>query len=85
MSGALYPLTTQEISDAERDYHRLRAAYLDVARQSPDNEVALAMIGSDMDRAFARLQSLLGRPGPFTHEPTLILPNEAWRGVEENA
>ena len=52
----------QEVSQADGDYQRLRFAYLDVARTEPEHEVALAMIGADMDRAHARLQALTGLP-----------------------
>ena len=53
--------------EAEADYQRLRHAYAKVAREEPGHEVAFAMIGADMDRAYARLQMLLGRPAPITH------------------
>ena len=52
----------QEVARAEGDYQRLRAAYLEIARNEPGHEVALAMIGSDMDRAHATLQALSGLP-----------------------
>lgn len=71
----------QEIARAEGDYQRLRAAYLEVARTEPGHEVALAMIGADMDRAHARLQALMGLPRlPFTHESSTVLRREALRG-----
>ena len=54
-------------AEAEADYQRLRHAYARVAREEPGHEVAFAMIGADMDRAYARLQMLLGRPAPITH------------------
>ncbi len=74
-----------EITRAEADYQRLRAAYLEVARHEPGHEVALAMIGADMDRAHARLQALLGLPRlPFTHEPSTVVRREARRIAEEN-
>ena len=74
----------QEISRAEADYQRLRAAYLEVARNEPGHEVALAMIGADMDRAHARLQALMGLPRlPFTHEPSTVVRREALRGEGE--
>jgi len=74
-----------EIHRAEADYQRLRAAYLEVARHEPGHEVALAMIGADMDRAHARLQALLGLPRlPFTHEPSTVVRREARRIAEEN-
>ena len=75
----------QEVSRAEADYQRLRAAYLEVARKEPGHEVALAMIGADMDRAHARLQALIGLPRlPFTHEPSAVLRREVQRQTEEN-
>lgn len=59
-----------ELARAEEDYQRLRAAYVKVARDEPGHEVALAMIGCDMDRAHAILQSLIGLPRmPYTHDP----------------
>lgn len=59
-----------EVARAEDDYHRLRAAYLKVAQDEPGHEVALAMVGSDMDRAHAVLQSLIGISRvPFLLEP----------------
>ncbi len=74
-----------EISRAEADYQRFRAAYLEVARNEPGHEVALAMIGADMDRAHARLQALMGLPRlPFTHEPSTVVRREARRIAEEN-
>ncbi len=74
-----------EITRAEADYQRFRAAYLVVARNEPGHEVALAMIGADMDRAHARLQSLMGLPRlPFTHEPSTVVRREALRYSEED-
>ena len=76
----------QEISRAEADYQRFRAANLEVARHEPGHEVALAMIGADMDRAHARLQALMGLPRlPFTHEPSTVVRREALRYTEENS
>ncbi len=70
----------QDVSRAEGDYKRLRAAYLDVATREPDHDVALALIGADMDRAHAQLQSLIGLPElPFTHEPTTVLRRQVDR------
>lgn len=75
----------QEVARAEADYQRLRAAYLEVAKNEPGHEVALAMIGADMDRAHARLQALIGLPRlPFTHEPSAVLRREVQRQTEEN-
>jgi hypothetical protein len=74
----------QEVSRAEADYQRLRAAYLEIARTEPGHEVALAMVGADMDRAHARLQALIGLPRlPFTHEPSVVVRREAQRHTTE--
>jgi hypothetical protein len=76
--------TQQEVARAEEDYQRLRAAYLEIARHEPAHEVALAMVGADMDRAHAHLQMLIGLPQmPFTHDPSTVLRREASRAAEE--
>lgn len=73
-----------EVARADADYQRLRNAYLDVAQNEPTHEVALAMIGADMDRAHARLQALIGLPRlPFTHEPSTVMRREAQRIADE--
>ncbi|MDB5915081.1 MAG: hypothetical protein JWP22_3756 [Ramlibacter sp.] len=75
----------EEVARADGDYQRLRSAYLDVAENEPSNEVALAMIGADMDRAHARLQALIGLPRlPFTHEPSTVMRREVERLASEN-
>lgn len=75
----------RDIERAEGDYQRLRVAYLELAKQEY-NEVALAMVGADMERAHATLQSLSGlRQLPFTHEPTRVVRREARRLVEESS
>lgn len=75
----------QEVARAEGDYQRLRAAYLEIARNEPGHEVALAMVGADMDRAHAQLQALIGLPRlPFTHEPSTVIRREAQRMASEN-
>lgn len=75
----------QEVQRAEADYQRFRGAYLEIARNEPGHEVALAMVGADMDRAHARLQNLIGLPKlPFTHEPSTVMRREARRIAEEN-
>ncbi len=75
----------ETVARADGDYQRLRAAYLEVARDTPEHEVALAMLGADMDRAHARLQALIGLPAlPFTHEPSAVLRREARRLAEED-
>jgi hypothetical protein len=74
----------EEVARADADYQRLRNAYLDLTRSEPDHEVALAMIGADMDRAHARLQALIGLPRlPFTHEPSAVIRREAQRLADE--
>lgn len=73
-----------ELARAEEDYQRLRAAYVRVARDEPGHEVALAMIGCDMDRAHAVLQSLIGVPRmPFTHDPVEQMERQAEQGHAE--
>lgn len=75
----------EEVGRADADYQRLRTAYLEIVRTEPGNEVGLAMIGADMDRAHARLQVLIGLPRlPFTHEPSAVMRREAERLAEEN-
>lgn len=67
-----------DVSRADGDYQRLRNAYVETTRNEPTHEVALAMIGADMDRAHARLQALIGPPRlPFTHEPSSVMRREA--------
>lgn len=73
-----------EVARADADYQRLRNAYMDIAENEPTHEVALAMIGADMDRAHARLQALIGLPRlPFTHEPSAVARREAQRHSDE--
>lgn len=73
-----------EVARADADYQRLRNAYLQVAQDEPTHEVALAMIGADMDRAHARLQALIGLPRlPFTHEPSTVMRREVQRRADE--
>jgi hypothetical protein len=74
----------QEVARAEEDYERLRAAYVEIAKNEPGHEVALAMIGADMDRAHATLQALIGLPRmPFTHDPSQSVRRDAEREQEE--
>ncbi|MCC2676724.1 MAG: hypothetical protein K0R89_3599 [Ramlibacter sp.] len=69
-----------EVARADGDYQRLRNAYLEIAETDPTHEVALAMIGADMDRAHGRLQALIGLPRlPFTHEPSAVMRRELQR------
>jgi hypothetical protein len=75
----------EEVSRADADYQRLRNAYLEIAQETPDHEVALAMIGADMDRAHARLQALIGLPRlPFTHEPSAVMRRDVQRAIGDN-
>ncbi|HEY1225757.1 MAG TPA: hypothetical protein VGF26_00410 [Ramlibacter sp.] len=72
------------VSRAEADYARFRAAYLEIAQNEPDHEVALAMIGADMNRAHAYLQALIGLPPtPFEKQPSVVVMREARRLAEE--
>ena len=74
----------EEVARADADYQRLRNAYMDIAQNEPTHEVALAMIGADMDRAHARLQALIGLPRlPFTHEPSTVMRREVQRLGDE--
>ncbi|HYF20860.1 MAG TPA: hypothetical protein VEA40_23535 [Ramlibacter sp.] len=74
----------KEVARAEEDYERLRAAYVEVAHNEPGHEVALAMIGADMDRAHAHLQVLIGlQRMPFTHDPSRVPAAEAVAVAEE--
>ena len=74
----------EEVARADADYQRLRNAYLEIAQNDPMHEVALAMIGADMDRAHARLQALIGLPRlPFTHEPSSVMRREVQRITDE--
>lgn len=76
----------RELARAEQDYQRLRSAYLEMAKTERGNEVALAMIGSDMDRAHAHLQALSGLPRlPFSKGPAAVLRREAERTAAENS
>lgn len=73
-----------EVARADADYQRLRAAYLELVQNEPTNEVGMAMIGADMDRAHARLQALIGLPRlPFTHEPSSVMRRDVLREAEE--
>lgn len=75
----------EEVARADADYQRLRNAYVAIAESEPTHEVALAMIGADMDRAHARLQALIGLPRlPFTHEPSAVMRREAVRVPDEH-
>ena len=93
MTFQVYPRSQQgsdcaaqlEFARAESDYRRLRQAYLELA-QGEHNEVAMAMVGADMERANALLQTLGSpRPLPSAHEPVPGVEREAGRLAEENA
>jgi len=74
----------EEVARVDADYQRLRNAYMQIANDEPTHEVALAMVGADMDRAHARLQALIGLPRlPFTHEPSAVMRREALRPVDD--
>lgn len=74
----------RRVARAEADYARFRAAYLEIAQNEPDHEVALAMIGADMNRAHAYLQALIGLPPtPFEKQPSVVVMREARRLAEE--
>lgn len=74
-----------ELVRAEADYDRLREAWPDLAKGEP-NEVALAMVGADMERASHWLQSLIGlRELQFTHGRSQVGEREARRFAEESA
>lgn len=67
----------RDVTRAQEDYQRLRSAYLDLAQSERGNEVGLAMVGADMDRAHANLQNLSGlQQLPFTHEPSQVARRE---------
>jgi hypothetical protein len=74
----------RRVARAEADYARFRAAYLEIAQTQPDHEVALAMIGADMNRAHAYLQALIGLPPtPFEKQPSVVVMREARRLADE--
>jgi len=76
----------RRVARAEADYARFRAAYLEIAQTQPDHEVALAMIGADMNRAHAYLQALIGLPPtPFEKQPSVVVMREARRLAEEKS
>jgi hypothetical protein len=75
----------REIAQAEEDYRRLRQAYLALAKTQP-NEVELAMVGADMDRAHAALQDLIGlQPLPFASAPSAVIQRQARRMEPQSA
>ncbi|MFC5498075.1 hypothetical protein ACFPOE_11065 [Caenimonas terrae] len=75
----------RELARAEGDYQRLRLAYLALAQGEP-NEVAMAMVGADMERANALVQGLR-RIGQWSPAPASGRParREARRLAEESA
>jgi hypothetical protein len=57
---------------------------VEIAHNEPGHEVALAMVGADMDRAHAVLQSLIGLPRmPFTHDPSKTVRRDVERDEPE--
>lgn len=56
---------------AEEDYQRLLSAYVALARDEHSHEVALAMVGADMERARATLQGLTGQL-PFARKAAML-------------
>lgn len=77
------PATEGEFARAEADYQRLRQAYLELAR-GDHNEVALAMVGADMERAHALRQGGQ-RQLRATEEPSELVKREARRLAEADA
>ncbi|MCY7319456.1 MAG: hypothetical protein LH617_12155 [Ramlibacter sp.] len=73
----------RELVRAEQDYERLRLAYLTLARDEAGNEVAISMVGADMDRAHAALQLLAGqRQLPFASAPAPAMRSPSRRMAE---
>lgn len=64
---------------AEQDYRRLLSAYLALARDEHGHDVALAMVGADMERAHATLQGLTAQPS--TRKPAV--PGRSGRRMME--
>jgi hypothetical protein len=81
---ATMQVVQRRVARAEADYARFRAAYLEIAQNEPDHEVALAMVGADMNRAHAYLQALIGLPPtPFEKQPSVVVMREARRLADE--
>ena len=69
---------------AEQDFGRLRSAWLQMARDEPGNDVALSMLGADMDRAHAALQLFAGqRQLPLPSKPASPALAKPSRSVAE--
>lgn len=63
-----------DVVRAEADFERLRRAWLDLAT-GPDNAVALAMVGADMERASRAMQNVIGSRRPtVTHGRSHVTP-----------
>jgi len=74
-----------DVIRAESDFERLRQAWQDLAK-GPDNEVALAMVGADMERAGRALQSLIGSRQPtMTHGHDRVTQRKARHFAAEKA
>ena len=66
-----------DVIRAQSDFERLRQAWQDLAK-TPDNAVALAMVGADMERASRALQSLTGSRQPtMTHGRSHVTQRKA--------
>ena len=75
----------REVVAAEADYERLRQVCLDLSK-GEGNEVALAMVGADMERANRSLQSLISaRKPPTAHGRRDASEREARHLAEEGA
>ena len=73
------------IVQTQADYERLRAAYLALLQRDPQHDVALAMLGADLDRVHRRLQALMGLPPrPYAPGPSVLLRRE-WSGLSRLA
>lgn len=71
---------------AAEDYQRVRAAYLALAREADRHDVALAMVGADMERAHVVLQSLAGvRSAPFAPMLRRVMRREGRRLAEQGS
>lgn len=76
----------QTVMRAAQDYERLRAAYLALAREEDRHDVALAMVGADMERAHVALQSLAGvRSTPFAPVLRRVMRAEGLRLAQQTS
>ena len=80
------PAAQRDVKRAQDDYERLRTAYLAMAQTEHGHEVALAMIGADMDRAYATLQGLIGLCRlPATQDSPAVSRRESRALAEANS